>query len=165
MGLVLRSTVEPEALIAAVRNVMNELDPAQPILGFKTMEQKIHERTAPKRVMTVTMGLFAGIALLLAGMRLYAVMTYAVSQRAHEIGVRLAPGAQRRDVLGLILRQGLRLTLSDVAIGPTSYQSSAESAVRAVVEKYFSFYASKDLDGLMSLWSEKSPDCASVKES
>src|SRR5215467_1266222 len=61
-----------------VRNVMNELYPAQPILGFKTMEQKIHERTAPKRIMTVTMGLFAGIALLLAGMRLYAVMTYAV---------------------------------------------------------------------------------------
>jgi putative ABC transport system permease protein len=117
MGIVLRSTVESEALIGSIRKMMKELYPAQPILGFKTMEQRIYERTAAKRIMTVTMGLFAGIALLLAGMGLYAVMTYAVSRRAHEIGVRLALGAQRRDVLGLILRHGLRLTLSGVAIG------------------------------------------------
>ena len=117
MGVVLRSTVEPEALIAAVRNVVTELYQAQPILGFKTMEQKIHERTAPKRIMTVMMGMFAGIALLLAGMGLYAVMAYAVSQRTREIGVRLALGAQSNNILRLILGSGLKLTLAGMALG------------------------------------------------
>jgi putative ABC transport system permease protein len=117
MGVILRSTIEPEALIAAVRNVVTELYPAQPILGFKTMEQKIHERTAPKRIMTVMMGIFAGIALLLAGMGLYAVMAYAVSQRTHEIGVRLALGAQSNNILRLILGSGLKLTLAGMALG------------------------------------------------
>jgi hypothetical protein len=77
--------------------------PAQPILGFKTMEQRIYERTATKRIMTIVMGVFAGIALLLAAMGLYAVMAYAVSQRAHEIGLRLALGAPRSSILRLVL--------------------------------------------------------------
>jgi putative ABC transport system permease protein len=117
MGVVLRSTIEPDALTAAVRNVVKELYPAQPILRFKTMEQRIYERTSPKRIMTVMMGAFAGIALLLAGMGLYAVMAYAVSQRTHEIGVRLALGAPRRSILRLILGQGLKLTLAGMALG------------------------------------------------
>jgi putative ABC transport system permease protein len=117
MGIVLRSTVEPEALIASVRNVMKDLYPAQPILGFKTMEQRIYERTAAKRIMTVVMGVFAGIALLLAGLGLYGVMAYAVSQRTHEIGVRIALGAPRSNILRLILGQGLKLTLAGLALG------------------------------------------------
>ncbi|HKX33038.1 MAG TPA: FtsX-like permease family protein [Blastocatellia bacterium] len=117
MGIVLRSTVEPEALIASVRNAMKELYPAQPILGFKTMEQRIYERTAAKRIMTVVMGVFAGIALLLAGLGLYGVMAYAVSQRTHEIGVRVALGAPRSNILRLILGQGLKLTLAGFALG------------------------------------------------
>jgi putative ABC transport system permease protein len=117
MGIVLRSTVEPEALIASVRNAMKELYPAQPILGFKTMEQRIYERTAAKRIMTIVMGLFAGIALLLAGVGLYAVMGYAVAQRTHEIGVRLALGAPRRSILRMVLGQGLKLTLVGMALG------------------------------------------------
>ena len=117
MGIVLRSTVEPEALIGSVRKMMKELYPAQPILGFKTMEQKIHERTAAKRIMTIVMGIFAGIALLLAAIGLYAIMAYAVSQRTHEIGVRLALGAPRSNILRLILVQGLKLTLAGMALG------------------------------------------------
>jgi putative ABC transport system permease protein len=117
MGIVLRSTVEPEALIGSVRKMMKELYPAQPILGFKTMEQRIYERTAAKRIMTIVMGIFAGIALLLAAIGLYAIMAYAVSQRTHEIGVRLALGAPRSNILRLILVQGLKLTLAGMALG------------------------------------------------
>ena len=117
MGVVLRSTIEPEALIVSVRNGMKELYPAQPILGFKTMEQRIYERTATKRIMTIVMGVFAGIALLLAAMGLYAVMAYAVSQRAHEIGVRLALGAPRSSIMRMVLGQGLKLTLVGMALG------------------------------------------------
>jgi putative ABC transport system permease protein len=81
------------------------------------MEQRIYERTAPKRIMTVLMGVFAGIALLLAGTGLYAVMAYAVSQRSHEIGIRLALGAQGGDVLRMVVRQGMKLTLIGVFLG------------------------------------------------
>jgi len=117
MGVVLRSTTEPAALTAAVRNEVIQLDPAQPIRNFKTMGQRILERTAPKRIMTVMMGVFAGIALLLAGMGLYAVMAYAVSQRTHEIGIRLALGALRSNILRMILGQGLKLTLAGMTLG------------------------------------------------
>jgi putative ABC transport system permease protein len=81
------------------------------------MEQRIYERTAPKRIMAAMMGVFAGIALLLAGMGLYAVMAYAVSQRTHEIGVRLALGAPRRNILRLILGRGMKLTLAGMTLG------------------------------------------------
>jgi putative ABC transport system permease protein len=117
MGVVLRSTVDRAALTTAVRNEVTRLDPAQPILNFKTMEQRIYERIAPKRIMTMMMGVFAVIALLLAGIGLYAVMAYSVSQRTHEIGVRLALGAPRRNILRLILGQGLKLTLVGMMFG------------------------------------------------
>jgi putative ABC transport system permease protein len=117
MGFVLRSTIEPKTLIGSVRNMMKELYPAQPILGFKTMEQRIYERTAAKRIMTIVMGVFAGIALLLSAIGLYAIMAYAVSQRAHEIGVRIALGASRNNILRLILGTGLKLALTGMALG------------------------------------------------
>ena len=117
MGVVLRSTIEPEALTSAVRTMVKDLYPAQPIRNFKTMKQRIHERTSPKRIMTVLMGVFSWTALLLAGIGLYAVMAYAVAQRTHEIGIRLALGAPRRGILRLILGRGLKLTLVGMALG------------------------------------------------
>jgi len=117
MGVVLRATADPTTLAAAARDEVMKLDPAQPVFNLKTVERMIHERTSPKRIMTAMMSVFAGIALLLAGVGLYAVMAYAVSQRTHEIGVRMALGAQSRDILRLITWQGLNLTLAGLALG------------------------------------------------
>src|SRR5262245_26539237 len=117
MGVVLRAAAEPTALTGAARDEVMKFDPAQPVSNLKTMERMIHETSSPKRIMTAMMGVFAAIALLLAGVGLYAVMAYAVSHRTHEIGVRLALGARSRDIVRLVTGQGMKLTLAGLALG------------------------------------------------
>ena len=117
MGIVMRTAAEPTAITHAVRGSVMDLDPTLPISGLKTVEQLVHERSTPKRIMTAMMGVFAVFALLMAGAGLYAVMAYAVSRRTHEIGVRLALGARPRDIMRMITRQGMKLTLAGLAFG------------------------------------------------
>jgi putative ABC transport system permease protein len=117
MYLVIRSVGDPAQLTSAVRREVSALDKMLPVFNVKPMSQVIDERLSPKRLATAMMAVFALVALALAGVGIYAVMSYVVSQRTHEIGVRMALGAQPRDIFTIVIAQGLMLTLAGVAIG------------------------------------------------
>jgi len=100
-----------------VRNELAALDPRLPLSEIKTMEQVVYERRSSKEVMMWTLLVFAVMALTMAAVGTYAVMAYAVAQRTHEIGVRMALGALPVDILKLVLRRGLSLVLLGVGLG------------------------------------------------
>jgi putative ABC transport system permease protein len=117
MCLVVRTAGEPASFAPAARRALLGVDPAQPVFDMMTMRRALHERTIGLQYLAAIMAVFAGIALLLASVGLYALITYFVAQRRHEIGVRMALGASRRDVVRLTVGQALRLTLTGAAIG------------------------------------------------
>jgi putative ABC transport system permease protein len=117
MTVVIRSAVEPAHMIAAVRQQVQSMDPNQPIYNIRTMEQLRADSIAPERLNLMLLGLFATLALVLAGVGIYGVVSCVVSQRTHEIGVRIALGAQRRDVLRLVVGGGMKLSLIGMVIG------------------------------------------------
>jgi hypothetical protein len=106
-----------EGLVPLVRGEVKALDAGLPVYNVRTMRDVVDEAVSPKRLTMFLMAFFAVGALLLSAVGLYAVMSYAVAQRRHEIGIRLALGAQGRDILTLVLSQGLVLTLIGLALG------------------------------------------------
>jgi predicted permease len=117
MQLAVRTVADPASLTSAVRGQITAIDPEQPIYHVATLEQTLSESVAPRRFNMTLLGIFAALALVLATVGVYGVMAFSVTQRTHEIGVRMALGAEPRDVLGLIVRQGVTLTLAGVMFG------------------------------------------------
>jgi len=108
---------EPAALINAIRQTVNKIDPEQAIHNIGTMEQKLSQSIAPQRFVALLLSLFATLALIQALIGIYGVMSYAVAQRRQELGIRMALGAHPKDILSLVLRRGMKLTLIGMALG------------------------------------------------
>jgi putative ABC transport system permease protein len=117
MNLIVRGRVSTESLINGMRGAVQSIDQDQPIRRAQLLQSAIAGSVAPQRFVTTLLLLFAGLALLLAMVGIYGVMSYSVSQRTQEIGIRVALGAQPGDVLMLVVRQGLLLAVIGVAIG------------------------------------------------
>jgi putative ABC transport system permease protein len=115
--LFVRTSSDPISLVSAVRSQVLAVDSNQPIYDVKTLAQRVSDATAASRSLTVLFGAFALLALVLGSVGIYGIVSYAVTQRTQEIGIRMALGAQTRDILQLVLRHGLIIVDSGVVIG------------------------------------------------
>jgi predicted permease len=137
MTMTVRTTVDPLSLVSAVRRRLAEQGGDQPVFGVQTMAQIVSDSVAGRRFSMLLLGVFAGLALLLAAVGIYGVISYTATQRTHEIGIRMALGAARTDVLRLVVGDGLRLSLVGVgaglaaALGLTRLMSSMLYGVRS----------------------------------
>jgi hypothetical protein len=117
VAVVLRTEGDPAAIMGLVRRAVGEIDPREVIYGAQTMDEVVASSFAARRLSMILLGIFATLALVLSCVEIYGVISYVVGQRTHEIGVRMALGAQRRDVLRLVLGQGAKMALMGVPIG------------------------------------------------
>ena len=117
MTIFVRTASDPLSLVSDVRSTVLAIDPNQPIYSVKTLAQRVSAATAVSRSLTVLFTAFALLALALGAVGIYGIVSYAVTQRTHEIGIRMAVGASARDILQLILKHGLVLVLTGVVIG------------------------------------------------
>jgi ABC-type antimicrobial peptide transport system permease subunit len=115
--LCVRATGDADALVAAIRREARSLDPNLPVFNVKTFAEQINESVSTERLVALLSSFFGFFALLLAALGLYGVMAYAVTRRTRELGIRIALGAQRRDVLRLVLKQGMKLAGLGVTLG------------------------------------------------
>jgi putative ABC transport system permease protein len=115
--LAIRTSGNPSNLVGSVRQIIREVDPDQPISNIATMSEVLGVEAEQRRMGMIMLAAFAGLALLLASLGIYGVLAYFVTQHTNEIGVRIALGANRRNILALVLKKGMSLTLLGVAIG------------------------------------------------
>ena len=145
--LMVRTEGNPEPLIAAVRKEVYALDPNLPLFDVKTMTEHMRFALFPARIAATVLGVFGLVALLLSAIGIYGITSYTVAQRTHEIGIRLALGAQLSDVLTLVLRHGLKLTAIGAALG----LFGAYLATRAITSVLYGVSATDPLTfGLVS---------------
>lgn len=117
MFLVIRTIPDPSQMATAITREIQALDPDMPVFDVNTMDQRLHDSLARRRFAMFLLGVFAATASILAAIGIYGVMAYSVNERTHEIGIRLALGAQPGNVLQLVIRQALMLTSIGIAIG------------------------------------------------
>jgi putative ABC transport system permease protein len=115
--LIVRTAVNPTAMAAAIQREIGALDKDQPVSSVRTLEEVVAEAVGPQRFAMILLGAFAVLALVLASVGIYGVMAYSVSQRTHEIGIRMALGARGSNVLGMVVGEALVLTLTGAGLG------------------------------------------------
>jgi len=116
-GFALRTQGDPRSLVAAVRDAVLEVDPEQPIFDARAMEDRIAEAASGTRFNATLLGFFGFVALALAAVGVYGVIAYSVAERTHEIGIRVALGASREDVAGMVMGQGMLMTVVGLVVG------------------------------------------------
>ena len=141
MNLVVRSAVDPASLTSAIRAAVATIDKDQPVFEVHTMQQLVDDSISTRRLTLVLLGIFSALALLLSAIGIYGVMAYSVALRTQEIGIRMALGAQQKDVLRLVIGQGARIAFFGVAIG----LAAAAALARLLSTLLFSVSASDPL--------------------
>jgi len=115
--LMVRTKADPATLASAIQGAVASVDAAQPVADFRTMERYVSASVGPQRIAASLLEIFSVFALFLAAIGLYGVISYSTAQRTREIGIRMALGAERRQVWDMVIRQGLRLALAGVLAG------------------------------------------------
>jgi predicted permease len=141
MCIAVRATANPASLASLVRRELRDIDPTLPVLRIDTVEEQLDSVLAQERMIAQLTGFFGGLTLLLACMGLYGVISYAVARRTGEIGIRMALGATRGGVLGLILKESMLLAAAGIVIGTLG----ALGATRLIASRLFGVNATDPL--------------------
>jgi putative ABC transport system permease protein len=141
MNLVVRSGMDPAALTSAIRGAIAAIDKDQPMFAISTMTDLISASVSTNRLTLILLGSFGALALVLASIGIYGVISYSVTQRTHEIGVRMALGAARADVLRMVMAHGVKISGIGVAIG----LAASFGLMRLIVKLLYSVSAADPL--------------------